>query len=284
MIPKIVHKTGFYKSENDFPLQLRHTFQHNRTLNPDYQFKYYNDEACEVVIQEVFGPEGLRTYNNLKPGAFRADIFRFSVVYLYGGVYSDLPQLFLKPLRDFITPDDDLVLAQAYNDRVQISFFAASARHPYVRAVNLKQMENVRRRRPPLLGHVFRITGPYVARQVLRGRRFRGLEYRLKCSRTYLSAMARQFKKQALMDVRTQQEVVSFYNGISRQQRSSNHYYHLFFCGDVYVDRRYWFSPVVQILLLGVLGLLVFVVVAWTGRRIKKNTVRNGCSRRYFDR
>ena len=49
-IPKIIHKTHFYKSMDDFPSELKELFVENEKNNPDYEIKYYNDLQCEDFI------------------------------------------------------------------------------------------------------------------------------------------------------------------------------------------------------------------------------------------
>ena len=49
-------------------------------------------------MQEYF-PQYLYTYNNIKLGAHRADLWKYCILYKFGGVYLDVPRV---PLLDLM--------------------------------------------------------------------------------------------------------------------------------------------------------------------------------------
>mmetsp|Transcript_9608 Transcript_9608/g.43586 ORF Transcript_9608/g.43586 Transcript_9608/m.43586 type:complete len:279 (-) Transcript_9608:2024-2860(-) len=46
--------------------------------------------ARERLISKLLGPKQLALYNRLTPGAYRADLFRYIVMFYFGGMYSDM--------------------------------------------------------------------------------------------------------------------------------------------------------------------------------------------------
>jgi len=131
MIPKILYKTGKWE-EKDLPKEIQNLF--NKTLedNTEYKIEYYSDARCREFIKSNFDQDVLTAFDSLKPGAYKADLFRYCVLYKKGGVYGDLLHEYLVPLSEIIdNKKDNLVLVQDRYRReckrsgIQISFMAA---------------------------------------------------------------------------------------------------------------------------------------------------------------
>mgnify|MGYP006129666771 CR=1 FL=1 len=59
--------------------------------NADDMFVFlWTSEVRKTFINKTLGPGHLDLYTRLLPGAYRADLFRYFVMYYVGGVYSDL--------------------------------------------------------------------------------------------------------------------------------------------------------------------------------------------------
>ena len=59
--------------------------------------------------------------NHVIPGAFQADIFRLMVLYVYGGIYSDMGYQFLEPIESFIDLGSDEFVAAKDRPGMQFS-------------------------------------------------------------------------------------------------------------------------------------------------------------------
>ena len=77
----------------------------------------YNDDDCRAFIQKEYPPDVLFAYDRLIPTAFKADLWRYCVLYKYGGVYLDVKWGFRPPttgpneskrIRQDEAVDDDL--------------------------------------------------------------------------------------------------------------------------------------------------------------------------------
>ena len=62
---------------------------HNR-VGVDCVYYLYNDADCRAFIQSAFPPDVVAAYDRLIPTAFKADLWRYCVLYKYGGVYLDI--------------------------------------------------------------------------------------------------------------------------------------------------------------------------------------------------
>ena len=50
----------------------------------------FNDDECRAFIAREYPSDVLDAYDNLIPTAFKADLWRYCVLYMYGGVYLDI--------------------------------------------------------------------------------------------------------------------------------------------------------------------------------------------------
>ena len=112
-IPRIIHQTFKNNTVTD-------VFYHNARsfidLNPEYQYEFYDDERVKQFIENFDCTEFafdrntlIKAYNDIKPGAGKADIFRYLVIYELGGVYIDIDSRCVKPLSKSIDSDSDIV-------------------------------------------------------------------------------------------------------------------------------------------------------------------------------
>jgi len=87
-IPKIIIKTGEFKRESmpDVIINILKNIQNN---NKDYQLYYFDNNECLEFMKD-YSEDVLKCYNKIKPGAYKADIFRICILEKYGGCYSDL--------------------------------------------------------------------------------------------------------------------------------------------------------------------------------------------------
>jgi hypothetical protein len=55
-----------------------------------WEYRFYTDQDCEDFIEQHFPSEVLEAYRALLPGAFKADLFRYCVLLICGGIYADI--------------------------------------------------------------------------------------------------------------------------------------------------------------------------------------------------
>tara|TARA_Y100000389_G_C17465790_1_gene525406 strand:- start:173 stop:982 length:810 start_codon:yes stop_codon:yes gene_type:complete len=149
-IPLVLYKTGPLKYD-DLSERIHVLFKETLDLNPGFRIEYYDDEKSRNFIKTHFNKEILNAYDRLVPGAYKADFFRYCVLYINGGVYSDLTQRFFLSFYDFIDLQrDDLFLVddikfKVHNkEGIQINFMAARPKHPIFLDAIHRIVENVR--------------------------------------------------------------------------------------------------------------------------------------------
>ena len=81
-IPKVIFKTGIDEI-NNINNDVRKLFRETVKLNPDFKIKYYSDKDSRDFVKNNYSKEILTTYDSLIPGAYKADLFRYCILYKY---------------------------------------------------------------------------------------------------------------------------------------------------------------------------------------------------------
>ncbi len=128
---------------------------------PGYTHVCWNDTECCNFLLNIFGDRYAKAYSMLVPGAYRADFWRYCMLYKFGGVYADAKTTCLRPLDEIIRPDDELVLVRDIPKNCLLNgFIACKAGHPLLKIVIDMVLENIESHKygtGPL-----DITGPHV--------------------------------------------------------------------------------------------------------------------------
>ena len=61
-----------------------------RRFNPRFNYHLYDDNECREFIKNNFDNEVLNAYDSLIPGAYKADLWRYCILYKKGGIYLDI--------------------------------------------------------------------------------------------------------------------------------------------------------------------------------------------------
>lgn len=74
----------------DLPHYMNTTTETLKSENPEFNYYLYDDKMCRDFIQSYYDDDTLYAFDSLIPGAFKADLWRYCVLYVYGGVYLDI--------------------------------------------------------------------------------------------------------------------------------------------------------------------------------------------------
>ena len=156
-IPLTIYQTFYKKQLNG---DIYQTCMINKTMNFEYNYKFYDNDNVDLFIKEHY-PQYLKAYQSLIPGAYKADLFRYLILYKYGGVYIDCKSTTIVPLRDFIPPDANFVM---FRDRLKGTlmncFIACTANHPIIKLTIEKTIDNIVNKKYGI--NSLDITGPQV--------------------------------------------------------------------------------------------------------------------------
>ncbi len=69
-----------------------------KTENPEFNIYIFDDNDCHYMLKKYFIKDVVDAFDTLIPGAFKADLWRYCVLYLYGGIYQDIKY---EPINEF---------------------------------------------------------------------------------------------------------------------------------------------------------------------------------------
>src|SRR4051812_25871095 len=111
-IPKIIHQT--VPDKNRIPSEIRNNMAEIAAANPNWQHILYDNDDIKLFIILNYGDEAWSLINSISPkyGVCMADVFRYLVVYKYGGVYIDAKCRITQALDSILREDDQYILSQ----------------------------------------------------------------------------------------------------------------------------------------------------------------------------
>jgi len=98
-IPKKIFQTWETKS---FEIPFQKIVDSWILHNPEYEYSLYDSTDRENFIRENFGESVYKAYCKIIPNAFKADLWRYCILYKYGGIYVDVDTICLNNLDIFI--------------------------------------------------------------------------------------------------------------------------------------------------------------------------------------
>jgi mannosyltransferase OCH1-like enzyme len=87
VIPLNIYQTWETKI---LPPKMFETCYSIKNDNPEFNYYLYDDNDCYQFIKENFDINILNAYDSLIPGAYRADLWRYCILYINGGIYLDI--------------------------------------------------------------------------------------------------------------------------------------------------------------------------------------------------
>ena len=77
-------------SSHEMPPNMKKSINMVMSKNSEFNFYIYSDEDCRKFLQKYFIQEVVDAFDTLIPGAYKADLWRYCVLYKYGGIYQDI--------------------------------------------------------------------------------------------------------------------------------------------------------------------------------------------------
>jgi mannosyltransferase OCH1-like enzyme len=74
----------------DLPPNMKSTVKLLKIQNPEFKHFLYDTAMCREFIKNNFNEDVLYTFDKLNPCAFKADLWRYCVLYIHGGIYLDI--------------------------------------------------------------------------------------------------------------------------------------------------------------------------------------------------
>ena len=181
MIEKNIFQTWYTKSLH--PL-INQKIENLKNLNPDYKYYLYTDDDIDNFVNEHFPGQIAECYNMLNIIVAKTDLWRYLVLYKYGGVYLDMDSTINMPLDTFIREDDCAIISGEGN----LTWFLQwglifSKEHPILRRTVEHVIDNIKNNRYP--NDIHQMTGPTVFTKAIKEIHSLNFNCELKISKTH---------------------------------------------------------------------------------------------------
>jgi mannosyltransferase OCH1-like enzyme len=141
VIPLNIYQTWHTKK---LPEKMFKTIKLIKNLNPRFNHQLFDDNDCREFIKNNFESNVLHAFDSLIPGAYKADLWRYCVLYKNGGIYLDIKY---KPLNNFrfitMTEKEHWVLDADKNGVYNALMVCKPGNEILLKAIN-KIVENVK--------------------------------------------------------------------------------------------------------------------------------------------
>ena len=95
IIPLNIFQTWHTKH---LPSSMGESIQTIKNCGTEFSYELYDDNDCRNFIEQYFDLDVLNAFDTLIPGAYKADLWRYCVLYIKGGIYIDIKY---KPINGF---------------------------------------------------------------------------------------------------------------------------------------------------------------------------------------
>ena len=141
-IPKTIMQT--YSSKKNLTIEMIANIEAWKNLNQDWKHKMFYDNDCISFIKNHFNNDVLYAFNKIKPGAGKADLFRYCYLYIKGGVYTDMDNIPIVALNKIIKENDEFIscldhlykgIHSEFNGQsfgIHQSFIISKPKHPFL--------------------------------------------------------------------------------------------------------------------------------------------------------
>jgi mannosyltransferase OCH1-like enzyme len=105
---KIAHQT--YHDLSLIPQKVEENW---KKYAPEFERRLYDDEKALRFINQHFSSNVAKRFMSLRKGAHKADLFRYCVLYIHGGLYADIKTEFIRPIREVIREKESIYICKS---------------------------------------------------------------------------------------------------------------------------------------------------------------------------
>ena len=125
MIPKIIWQT-YEVSFDELPQYIKDCAQTWKDNNPEWEYRYVDAKERDKFVLNNFDQEWYNIFTKLPYGVLKADIWRYMIMYIYGGVYADLDTLCKGPIEVWLKNDMNSTFFIDHNNEHFCQFILSS--------------------------------------------------------------------------------------------------------------------------------------------------------------
>lgn len=154
-IQKIIYQTWKTKT---LPEEIIRGIEYMMKLNPEFTHCLYNDEEMHSFIKNNYDTDIQKAYESLNIGAAKADLWRYLILFKYGGVYLDIDSLIINNLKNLIVDDNHAIISRERNPNKFVQWMLIyPPKHPILEICIKKCLWNIKKKSS---NNILELTGP----------------------------------------------------------------------------------------------------------------------------
>ena len=130
-----LHSIYFHQNQSnvlDMPLRISRNLDSFRDCHPKMLHQLYSIDLAREFITKYFDHSVLHAFESLRPLAYKADLFRYCLLYQLGGIYADLSLHFYRPVISHNSHSRIVVFRDVASRAPWILSNSLIASHPYM--------------------------------------------------------------------------------------------------------------------------------------------------------
>jgi mannosyltransferase OCH1-like enzyme len=109
----------------DLPAKMKESVESLKLNNPEFNHYLYDDNDCREFIKKYYKLDTLEAYDALIPGAYKADLWRYCVLYKLGGVYLDVKYQCVRGFKLITLMDEEHFVRDHFDDLKTLAVYNA---------------------------------------------------------------------------------------------------------------------------------------------------------------
>ena len=158
-IPKHIYQS--WHSKEVHPNVQKKVIDVMKANNPEYTHEIYTDNEIDKYVHDNYDGEIVECYDKIDIIVAKVDFWRYLILYKQGGIYLDIDSSINKPIKSFISENDEALITREGGDKFYAQwglFF--SKEHPILKKTIELVVDNIKNNRHP--HDIHKMTGPTV--------------------------------------------------------------------------------------------------------------------------
>lgn len=100
-----------------------------------FKYHFFDDDQMDKFIKDNFDESVNKAYHRCPMMVMKADLWRYCVIYIHGGIYADSDTVRNEDMSEFVKHDVELVMFSEVHDRLCQWLFAAPPKSPILKSI-----------------------------------------------------------------------------------------------------------------------------------------------------
>jgi len=143
VIPLKIYQTWHTKN---LPPHMKNSVERLKRKHPRFEHFLFDDNDCREFISKNFDYNVLNAFDSLIPGAYKADLWRYCVLYINGGIYLDIKYDSINTFRFIELTEKEHWVFDVDKNNIYNALIAVKPQNEICRKCIYQIVENVRNR------------------------------------------------------------------------------------------------------------------------------------------